>query len=162
MTGIVGFGSATLAYRRKERAAQRALAAATVLPRLDDLRRLLRYAHARTDGADWLHASAAALEAIDDARYRLPEPWRHLQQSVRIAIGEATGAAAFADRYPPDAEISLAAYSPEWGSHAEDYLTYASDSIREWRDSLGASSRRLPRLLAFDPWLSATNRIDKR
>lgn len=152
VTGAVGYCSAALVYRRKEGRALRLSAADSVVPKLQTLRHLVRISDRQADGAEWHAAAAAALGAIEAETHRLPRPWRHLQQSVRIAIGEASGVFAFADRTPYEPDTHPAPYSAEWASNAEEYLTYALSGLRVWKDDL-RSRRRVPALVSFDEWL---------
>jgi len=88
--------------------------------------------------------------------------WRHLQQSVRFTIGEASGSAAFADRWASPHDLMLAPYCSLWMDNADSYLTYAIRSLREWRDAERVGRRRRPELLSFDRWLATTGRADLR
>lgn len=156
LTGVGGYSSAALVYRHKERRALRLSAADSVIPKLLALRHLVRISDRHADGAEWHTAAAAALDAIEAEAHRLPRQWRHLQQSVRIAIGEASGVFAFADRTPYEPSAHPAAYSAEWARNAEDYLTYSLRGLRAWKDDLRAR-RRCPALVSFDEWLQARN-----
>lgn len=162
VTGGVGYGASVLTQRRSLRRELRVATADGIVPALETVRRLVRYAPAQGDAGEWFAASAAALDAIDGELHRLPRSWRHLQQSVRITIGEASGAAAFADRRTPPRDVELAPYCPLWMDHAESYLTYTIRSLREWRDEIGVGRRTSVRLLAFDPWLDQTGRAGQR
>ena len=152
LTGVIGYGSAALVYRQKEWRALRLSAAEAVIPRLETLRHLVRISDRRADTAEWHASTAAALDAIDAELHRLPRRWHHLKQSVRIAIGEASGVLAFADRIPYDPDTHMAPYSPTWAGNAEDYLTYCLGRLRVWRDEL-PPRRRVPDLVPFDDWL---------
>lgn len=152
LAGVVGYGSAARAFGQQERRTLRLTAADSVIPRIDALRRLVRIPDRQADGAEWHAAAAAALDAIDAERHRLPPSWQHLQQSVRIAIGETTGVYAFADRTPYEPDIQPIPYSREWASNAEEYLTYALRNLRVWRDEVRGRPRT-PELVPFDEWL---------
>jgi len=152
LTGVVGYASAALVYRQKEGRALRLSAADSVMPRLEALRHLVRISDRQADAAKWHAAMAEALGAIDAELHRLPAPWRHLLQSVRIAIGEASGVFAFADRTPYEPEVQPAPHSPLWASNTDDYLTYALGRLRVWKDDL-RSRRRVHALVSFDEWL---------
>jgi hypothetical protein len=157
LTGVVGYGAAALAYRQKDRRGLRRSAAHSVIPRLETLRHLARISDREADSAEWHSAAADALDAIEAELHRLPEPWQHLQQSVRIAIGEATGVFAFAERTPYEPGTQLVAYSGVWAGNAEEYLTYALRRLRVWRDDL-PPGRRGSGLVSFDAWLQRRER----
>lgn len=157
LTGAVGWASATAAYRRTTWRSQRLDAADAMIARLVELRRHLRYSEVQADGAEWLKATAAALEAIEAYSHRLPTGWRHLEQSVRIAVGEASGTVAFADRKPPGTHVQLIPHST-WVGYAEDYLTYALRTLRPWQDEWRPRRRRREELVSFDDWLRRTGR----
>lgn len=129
-----------------------------MIPRLEALRSIVRYSEVHADGAEWHSATADALNAIESQSHRFPPAWRHLQQSVRIAIGEASGAVAFADRTPPGTEVRLSVSCPTWTGYAEEYLTYALHRLRTWRDDLRPRHRRAAELLNFDAWLKRYDR----
>ncbi len=152
LAGLVGYRSAGLVYRQKERRTLRLSAADTVIPRLETLRHLVRISDREAEGAAWHAATATALDAIEAQSHRLPRQWQHLQQSVRIAVGEASGAFAFADRTPYEADRQFAPYSRTWANNAEEYLTYSLRQLRVWRDEL-RPRRRVPDLVHFDTWL---------
>lgn len=156
LTGVVGYGSAARVYRQKEGRALRQNAAESVIPKLEALRRLVRISDRRADGAEWHSAAADALDALEAELHRLPVPWRHLQQSVRIAIGETSGVFAFADRTPYEPGTEHAPYSATWASNADEYLTYALRKLRVWRD--GLRPRGASELVSFDEWLRRRDR----
>lgn len=160
VAGAIGFGSSSLTARLRDGRALRIEAVDGVVPALDDLRRLIRFFPVQAEPAQWHIATTVALESLEAQTHRLPPAWRHLLQSVRIAVGEATGAMAFADRYPlgSDSNLALAPYCPTWANHAEEYLTYSIRSLREWRDDLGLLRHHAPGLWPFDTWLARTDR----
>lgn len=107
---------------------------------------------------EWHQAAAAAFEALEAQIHRLPDSWRHLHHSVRCALGEASGAVAFADRTMISPDLQLSPYCATWAAHADDYLTYSMRNLREWRDN-APRRRGAPQLLAFDPWLATGDRL---
>ena len=162
VTGGVGYGASVRTQMRSLRRELRVEAAGSVVPALEAVRRLVRYAPEHTDAAEWHEKSAAALDAIEAELHRLPPAWRHLQQSVRITIGEASGTAAFADRWTRPQPPELVPYCSLWMDNAGSYLTYAIRGLRQWRDAPGAGRRRVPQLLPFDRWLATTDRAGLR
>lgn len=157
VTGVVGYASAALAFSSKERQGQRRQAAEAVIPPLVRLRKLVRFAPLRAEASEWQESVADALDALDAESTRLPRSWQHLLHSVRAAIGEASGTAAFSDRYPPGTLEALAPYSQEWHGNAEDYISYVLHRLRGWRDDVRIPRRRAPALLHFDDWLARRN-----
>src|SRR4051812_34937121 len=86
--------SSRFAYQqsvRQESDQRRRRAAEDVLPRLIELRRLLRNAEAERDPREWASAVAAVYDALDDARFLFPKGMKHLRRSVQFAVGEAVG-----------------------------------------------------------------------
>ena len=162
VTGGVGYGASVLTQKRSLRRELRVEAVGSVVPALEAVRKLVRYAPAHTDAAEWHEKSAIALDAIEAEVHRLPPAWRHLQQSVRGTIGAASGSAAFADRWAGPYDLMLAPYCSLWMDNADSYLTYAIRGLREWRDADLLGRRRHPDLLSFDGWLAKTGRADLR
>jgi hypothetical protein len=162
VTGVVGYGASVRTQMRSLRRELREEAAGSIVPALEAVRELVRYAPDHTDAAEWIEKSAAALDALEAELHRLPPAWRHLQQSVRITIGAASGTAAFADRWTSPHPPELMPYCSLWMDHADSYLTYAIRGLREWRDGLRAGRRRVPQLLSFDRWLATTDRAGLR
>lgn len=161
VSGVIGFASATMVYRRKELRSRRSDAVDAIVPPLDVVRRLVRHADLYADGREWTAAAADALDAVEAQAHRLPPRWRHLRHSVRAAIGTLTGMPGWADRLPPGTEASLLPYCSLWADHAESYLTYSIRALREWKD--GAQGWPRPTaLLDFDTWLKRTDRTAER
>jgi hypothetical protein len=124
---------------------------------LTKLRDLLRDVQSNREIAQWAAAVIATYDAIDDARYRLPQSFRHLKQSLRFALGEAVGGVSWADMPSSWETEELSDYDHRWNEYAIEYVEMATDSIREWRDASAQATSKIF-LPAFDPWLAKTQR----
>jgi hypothetical protein len=158
--GVGAYVSARLGVVHAERAESnrfRRETAEEIIGALTKLRDLLRDVQNDRRLEQWTVPVITAYDTIDDARYRLPQGFRHLKQGVRLALGEAVGGPALADLRPSSERDELADYNHRWNEYAIEYMEMAMDSIREWRDASAksASSVRLP---GFDLWLAKTNR----
>lgn len=127
-----------------------------IISSLSKLRDLLRDVQNDRDFEQWTVPMITAYDTIDDARYRLPQRFRHLKQSVRFAIGEAVGGPSLADLRPSSEPGELADYNHRWNEYAIEYIEMAMDSIREWRDASAKSASNV-RLPGYDLWLANTN-----
>lgn len=139
-------------------AKRRRATASVVIDQLLTVRALLREAQQFRDVAAWREAIESVYDALDDARYRLPDGFRHIKRSVRAAIGEAT-ALSLTDSWPRsenDAD-ALADYNREWTTNAIDYFDVVVDSLRAWRDASPKAADRIG-VRSFDSWLAVTER----
>ena len=167
VSGIVGVlvgavGDRAVLHRQvvTERREQRKEAANRILPGLRRLRGLAREAEVRRKPKTWSRAVVDCFAAIDDAANRLPDSWRHLTQSVRIATGEVAGAVTFSDLGPQSRDAPLPAYDHQWAMYASEYLDYVIFRVQQWRDEPKLGRTRVPRLVNFDHWLFETGRTD--
>lgn len=144
-----------------ERREQRKEAANRILPGIRRLRNLTRDAEVQRKPKTWSKAVVDSFAAIDEVTNRLPEGWRHLTQSVRIATGEVAGAVMFSDLGPQSRGAPLPAYDRQWAMYASEYLDYVILRVQRWRDEPKLGRTRVPNLLAFDDWLFQTGRTDK-
>lgn len=142
---------------RTERNRFRREAAEEIIGALTKLRDLLRDVQNDRNLEQWTVPVIAAYDTIDDARYRLPQGFRHLKQSFRFALGEAVGGPSFADLRPSNERDELADYNHRWNEHGIEYIEVAMDSIREWRDAPAKSASNVS-LPGFDLWLVKTDR----
>jgi hypothetical protein len=118
---------------------------------------LLRDVHSSRDVDEWARAVVVAFEAVDDARHRLPPPWRHLKRSVRAAEGEAVGVVAFGDFRSSGEQDALAEYNHRWTEYAMEYTDLVLDAVRRWRDARPKTAEKIA-LLSFYAWLARTGR----
>jgi hypothetical protein len=158
--GVGAYVSARLGVVHAERAEKnrfRRETAEEIIGALTKLRDLLRDVQNDRSPEQWTMPVITAYDTIDNARYRLPQGFRHLKQGVRFALGEAVGGPSLADLRPSSERDELADYNHRWNEYAIEYIEMAMHSIREWRDASAksASSVRLP---GFDQWLANTNR----
>ena len=124
---------------------------------LTTLRSLLRAVQDNRDVEPWIAAVNDVYDEIEDARFRLPQSFRHFQQSIRIALGEAVGGVSLVDLRSSRGREELSDYNHRWNEYAIEYIEMTMGAVREWRD---ASAKAAPnvRLLGFDAWLAKTNR----
>jgi hypothetical protein len=158
--GVGAYVSARLGVVHAERAESnrfRRERAEEIIRALTKLRDLLRDVENDIRIEQWTLPIITAYDTIDDARYRLPEGFRHLKQSIRFALGEAVGGPSLADLRPSNEHGELADYNHRWNEYAIEYIEMATNSIREWRDSSAKSASRT-RLTSFDQWLASANR----
>jgi len=142
---------------RSELDRRRRSAADTVIPPLLELRRLLRNAETSRAAHEWASVTELAYEALDDARYLLPQGLKHLKRSIRASIGEAVGGVAVADLDPRMLGYELAPYNYRWTSYASEYLDGALDQMREWRDAPRSSASAVS-MRDYDDWLARSGR----
>lgn len=91
--------------------------------------------------------------AFDRQQHLLPTDWPHLGSSVRAAVGTVFGAVTLADVRPDLEDYPLADPDFEWQDHAHSYLDYLLDRVNRW-----GNAERVQVPLAFDPWLTETER----
>lgn len=141
-----------------DEAKHRRTTAGELIDRVLAVRALLREARQLRDVGVWRDTIESLYDALDDARYRIPDGFRHLKRSARSAIGEATGLS-LTDSWPrsEDEPDDLAAYSEEWTTNAIDYFDVVADSFRAWRDASPKASERVG-VPPFDSWLAVTER----
>lgn len=152
--------SARLGWVHAERAEVsrvRRESAEEIIRTLTKLRDLLRNASSSRDVDEWAAAVTEAYDAIDDARHRLPQEFRHFKRSVRYALGEAVGGVSLADLQSSRERADLADYDHRWNEYAIEYLELAIVATRAWRDASAAAAPKL-RLPDFDQWLARTDR----
>lgn len=137
---------------------QRRSTASAIIDQLLAVRALLREARHFRDVAVWRDAIEALYDALDNARYRLPDGFRHMKRSVRAAIGEATGLS-LTDSWPRSQNDTddLAEHSDAWTTNAIDYIDLLVDALRAWRDARPKSADRIS-VRSFDSWLAVTER----
>jgi len=142
---------------RTEAARSRRDSAERLVATLTAVRTLLRDVQHNRDVEPWAVAVNNAYDEIEDARFRLPQSFRHVQQSVRIALGEAVGGVSLVDLRSSRGQEELSAYNHRWNEYAIEYIDMTMGAVREWRD---ASAKAAPNvcLLGFDAWLAKTNR----
>lgn len=160
---LIGAATDRVVLRRQvvtERREQRREAADRILPGLRRLRDLTRDAEARRKPKTWSRAVVDSFAAIDDVSNRLPQSWRHLRQSVRIATGEVAGAVTFSDLSPQTRDVPLPAYNHQWAMYASEYLEYVIFRVQQWRDEPRLGRTQVPDLLNYDNWLYDTDRTD--
>lgn len=143
--------------RKKESDARRSEAAKDCLQRFKHLRELLTQERSAVTHRTWVGAVAEALEALDDAAHVIPPGMRTLRPSVRAAIGEALGSIALLQLEPEVRTWPIDAKSKRWNRYAWEYLDFASDALRVWRDSDNKTAFKV-QLMSFDEWLERTGR----
>lgn len=122
---VLGGVADRLTYRREKRRDQGLLAreaARLLAPSLRRLQGLVRYSAeggARHPGA-WSEAMASFVDAFELVGHRLPPGWRHLQRSVRCAVGEFAGAVAVSDIDKRLVDYPLPDHNGEWRATADD------------------------------------------
>jgi hypothetical protein len=157
---IGAYFSARLGVTHAERADSsryRRESAEELLTALAALRSLLRDARHQRDFGKWAAAVSAVYDTVDDARYRFPQGFRHLKQSIRFALGEAVGGVSWVDLPSSRGRDELSEYNSRWTEYAIDYIDMVMNSVREWRDGRAKTAPKVS-LLAFDPWLAKTGR----
>ena len=147
-----------LTFRRDARNDQIVLAreaATRLLPELRRLRDLARDSrHDELHPRAWAEAITGFTRAYDDFGHRLPAGWRHIQRSVRAAVGEFAGGVVDADLDKRMVDYPLPARDYTWLNNAIDYLEYVVWRLQVWNDTpLGRDVQRR-QLLAFDAWLA--------
>jgi hypothetical protein len=152
-----------LTLRREARNDQIALAreaTSRLLPELRRLRDLARDSrHDELHPRAWAEAITGFTRAYDDFGHRLPDGWRHVQRSVRAAVGEFAGGVVDADLDKRMVDYPLPVHDHVWLNNAIDYLEYVIWKVQVWNDApLSRQVQRLP-LLAFDPWLAARSSV---
>lgn len=158
LAGVLGDRLVVRRQRATKREEHAQDAAALLIPAVKELRRLVRESdHQAQPSQAWTAAWLAFTDAYDDVGHRLPDGWRHLERSVRAAIGTFVGGIAASDSDTRMRDYAVAPHDEEWRRNADDYLDYALHSLRTWNDEPARTGRAKP-LLAFDPWLKRDQR----
>lgn len=159
-TAVAGAVGVWLGASLQDRRRRRIEAVDRVVPALEDVLRLVRFAPTQADPQEWIKVAAEALNAAEAVLPSLPRRWRHLRHSVQGAIGEFTGVPGFGNRLPPGSDVELLPYCSLWADNAESYLTYSMSTLRAWKYG-GLVLARRPRYRSFDEWLRYTGRSEE-
>lgn len=159
-TAAAGAVGVWLGASLQDRRRRRIEAVDRVVPALEDVLRLVRYAPTHADPQEWIQVASEALNAAEAVLPSLPRRWRHLRHSVQGSIGEFTGAPGFGNKLPPGSAVELLPYCRLWADNAESYLTYSMSVLRTWKYG-GLTLVRRPEYRSFDEWLGYTGKSDE-
>lgn len=110
------------------------------------------------DGRELAGAFRDFEEAIRTRRAALGRDWRHLERSIRFAVGEDVGMPSWADLDWSDEVAEVSALDHRWWQYAVEYLEYVDDRFGEV--VIGGRHPTKVELINYDAWLRLTGRYE--